>query len=291
MASPHVAGGAALVWSFFEECTAKQVRETLTRTAVDKGEPGRDDYYGYGLLNVQAAYDEITAHGCDGTDTVGSEPDDPELVEEVQNNISMAAGKWLRQWVSIPEGASQLEVSFSGGIADLSINQGRTATKWHWDCYSDEHDGEEVCKIESPAAGMWSIGILSRSEIIDGTLRYSYIIGSASDDGPVDEGGNEGWSVIEEDLAVPSSTWKRDWWIDIPEGATTFSVKLEGGLGDGDLFVNKGRAVTFWHWKCRSTKVNNEEICTVDSPGKGRWNIGIYANRGMSEASLSYILE
>jgi subtilisin family serine protease len=52
MATPHVSGVAALVWSCLPEATNAQVRNALTSTALDLGAAGRDDYYGYGLVQA-----------------------------------------------------------------------------------------------------------------------------------------------------------------------------------------------------------------------------------------------
>lgn len=53
MASPHVAGVAALLAS--QGRSATQVRDRLQLTASDLGPGGRDDYFGHGLVNAQAA--------------------------------------------------------------------------------------------------------------------------------------------------------------------------------------------------------------------------------------------
>lgn len=50
-----VAGAAALVRSRFPSLTAGEVVNRLTATAIDKGPPGRDDEYGYGLINLVGA--------------------------------------------------------------------------------------------------------------------------------------------------------------------------------------------------------------------------------------------
>lgn len=52
MATPHVSGVAALVWSCLPSATNLQVRNALTSTALDLGTAGRDDYYGYGLVQA-----------------------------------------------------------------------------------------------------------------------------------------------------------------------------------------------------------------------------------------------
>ncbi|WP_374351732.1 S8 family serine peptidase [Chitinimonas sp.] len=64
MATPHVSAVAALVWSYFPSCTGSQIRTTLTKSAIDLGDPGRDDKYGYGLIQARAAYDRIKLKGC-----------------------------------------------------------------------------------------------------------------------------------------------------------------------------------------------------------------------------------
>ena len=52
MACPHVAGVAALIWSEHPEWNATQIREKLRETAEDLGTPGKDNEYGYGLVNA-----------------------------------------------------------------------------------------------------------------------------------------------------------------------------------------------------------------------------------------------
>lgn len=64
MATPHVSGVAALVWSYFPSCSAEQLRRSLGRSARDLGKAGRDDQYGYGLVQAKAAYDRIRILGC-----------------------------------------------------------------------------------------------------------------------------------------------------------------------------------------------------------------------------------
>nr|WP_269476424.1 type VII secretion-associated serine protease mycosin [Phytohabitans suffuscus] len=54
-ATAIVAGAAALVRSRFPGLSAQEVIHRLTATATDKGPPGRDEQYGYGVLNIVAA--------------------------------------------------------------------------------------------------------------------------------------------------------------------------------------------------------------------------------------------
>jgi subtilisin family serine protease len=55
MATPHVTGVAALVWSRRPSLTAVQVRALLQSTAKDLGPTGWDPDYGYGMVQAAAA--------------------------------------------------------------------------------------------------------------------------------------------------------------------------------------------------------------------------------------------
>jgi subtilisin family serine protease len=64
MATPHVSGVAALVWSHFPNCSAKQIRQVLNASAMELGRPGKDAEFGFGLVQAKAAYDRLAATGC-----------------------------------------------------------------------------------------------------------------------------------------------------------------------------------------------------------------------------------
>lgn len=55
MATPHVSGVAALLWSANPDWTNAQIREAMDMTALDLGDPGRDIAYGYGLVQAHDA--------------------------------------------------------------------------------------------------------------------------------------------------------------------------------------------------------------------------------------------
>ena len=55
MACPHVSGVAALAIAVYPTYTNDQIRQLLWDTAEDIGSPGWDIYFGYGLVDAQAA--------------------------------------------------------------------------------------------------------------------------------------------------------------------------------------------------------------------------------------------
>ena len=56
MATPHVSAVAALIWSWDPDLTNVEIREALQATALDLGDPGKDNYYGYGLVQAYDAW-------------------------------------------------------------------------------------------------------------------------------------------------------------------------------------------------------------------------------------------
>jgi len=59
MATPHVSGVAALVWSANPNWTNAEIRDALIKTAEDLGAVGKDNSYGYGLVQAKAALDYL----------------------------------------------------------------------------------------------------------------------------------------------------------------------------------------------------------------------------------------
>lgn len=55
MACPHVAGATALVKTRYPAASGREIRWHLDRTARDLGTPGRDPFFGFGLVNIARA--------------------------------------------------------------------------------------------------------------------------------------------------------------------------------------------------------------------------------------------
>ena len=55
MAAPHVTGAAALLWAYNPALTRDEVRALLTAGATDLGDPGVDQLYGAGRLDIAAS--------------------------------------------------------------------------------------------------------------------------------------------------------------------------------------------------------------------------------------------
>lgn len=71
MATPHVSGAAALLWSHHPTCTNTQIRYALAYTAMDMDDgtegsgPGCDQKFGAGIIQVKDALDFLNKNPCD----------------------------------------------------------------------------------------------------------------------------------------------------------------------------------------------------------------------------------
>ncbi|WJG10296.1 S8 family serine peptidase [Aliiglaciecola sp. LCG003] len=178
MATPHVAGAAALVWSFFPQCTNEQIRSALNATAKDKGASGRDTQYGFGIVQSRDAYDYLNTFGCNG-DTGGGGGGGGGGVDPVTGQLtglSASSGAWKRYTWDVPAGVSTLTVSISGGSgdADLYMRLGAEPSTGSYDCRPYLNGNNEVCTFTNPSSGTWHIGIRAYTSFSGVTMNYSY---------------------------------------------------------------------------------------------------------------------
>ncbi len=108
MATPHVSGVAALVWSYNTSWTNDQVRKALQASAQDLGTAGRDNSYGYGLVQAAAARDKLQAGSGGGADTTG-----PVISNVTSAKTNAKNGSFEITWTT--DEASNSVVTFTGG--------------------------------------------------------------------------------------------------------------------------------------------------------------------------------
>ncbi len=66
MATPAASAVAGLVWAAYPGCSNEEIRQALRASALDLGAPGRDDQYGWGLVQARAALDWLATRSCRG---------------------------------------------------------------------------------------------------------------------------------------------------------------------------------------------------------------------------------
>ena len=278
MATPHVAGVAALVWSNNPNCTADNVRSALKSTAVDLETAGRDNKTGYGLVQAKAASDAL-ADNCGGTTTP---PTGVTALENgvAQTNLSGSAGDQLEFTLAVPAGATNLKFDMSGGTgdADLYVKFGSKPTTSNYDCRSWAGGNGESCDISSAQEGTYYVLVNGYSSFSGASLTGSFTESSG--------GGATGGSSSVTDISVSRRAWKY-YTIDIPAGMSTLDFTLNGGSGDADLYIKRGSQPSTSSYDCRSWESGNSESCSFNNPTADTWHIGIYGYRAASGVSLN----
>jgi subtilisin len=61
MASPHAVGVAALAWSVAPSLKNTDIADAMEKTAIDLGDAGVDNTYGFGMVNAKAVVDMLSA--------------------------------------------------------------------------------------------------------------------------------------------------------------------------------------------------------------------------------------
>jgi subtilisin family serine protease len=87
MATPHVAGAAAVIRGAWPYLTAKQTATILLDTATDLGDAGVDDVYGHGLLNLENAVQAQGANNVAANSLVFGSGSDAKLSSFTTNAI------------------------------------------------------------------------------------------------------------------------------------------------------------------------------------------------------------
>ncbi len=75
MAAPHVAGAVLLLRQAFPEMGSRDIKLALYYTCVDLGEPGEDNTYGQGIIDVFAAYQYLIDAGNTPTPPASADND------------------------------------------------------------------------------------------------------------------------------------------------------------------------------------------------------------------------
>lgn len=280
MATPHVAGVAALAWSKNPTCTPTQVRDALKATAIDLDAPGRDNKTGYGLIQAKAASDAL-ATSCNGTTPP---PTGNNVLENgvAKTNLTAAASTFLSYTIDVPAGATNLTFNTSGGTgdADLYVKFASKPTTSSYDCRAWAAGNTETCEFAAPQAGTYYVEVNAYRAISGVSLVANYTEGSGNG------GGATGGSGSVTDISVSRRAWKY-YTIDIPAGMSTLDFTLTGGTGDADLYIKQGTQPSTSSYDCRSENSRNEESCPISSPAPGTWHIGVYGYRASSGMTLS----
>jgi len=135
MATPHVSGLAALIWSVNPTLTPDEVESIIESTAVDLGDPGRDDYFGHGRIDANAAV-RATPHYLQVSPTalLFLADDNTDPLQQVITNPGTSSSTWsatagATPWLSIskPFGHTPSSITVSADKSALPKHDVYTA--------------------------------------------------------------------------------------------------------------------------------------------------------------------
>lgn len=151
MAAPHVAGVAALLYEAKPNATPDEIEAAIKGSA--QSFPGSCSQCGTGIADANAAIDRIN-----GGDTGGGGVDPVSFTE---TGVSANRRQWVDFTITVPAGASTLDVSTFGGSgdADLYIRQGTFPELNNFDGRSWNSNNNESLSVTNPTAGTWYISV------------------------------------------------------------------------------------------------------------------------------------
>lgn len=115
----------------------------------------------YGRVSAFASWIASTTGIAGGT---GSDPVAPPIASVTlldKDGLSGASGTFQHFAITVPEGASSLEVTIAGGNgdADLYVRKRYRPTTSRFDCRPYTDTSNEVCTLATPGAGTWYVSV------------------------------------------------------------------------------------------------------------------------------------
>lgn len=266
MASPHVAGVAALYLANNPNATPAQV-EAAIENAATSGKV-TDAKSGSPNLLLYSLFDGSTPP-----------PPPPPGGNELENGVSVtfsgAQGSETDFTFDVPSSASNVSFDMSGGTgdADIYVKFGSAPTTSSYDCRPYRNGNTESCDFTAQTGTYYVM--------VRGYTSYSNVNLVATHDGGGTNPPPAGGSATLENLSGASGSFTH-YYVDIPAGMSSLNVQMSGGSGDADLYVRRGSQPTTSSYDCRPYRYGNNETCSFSNPAQDRWYISI---RGYSSYS------
>ncbi len=275
MASPHVAGVAALYLAENPNASVSQVTQAITDAAT----PNKvsDAKSGSPNLLLYSIFD-------------GSTPPPPpppgggELENGVAESISGAQGSETDFTFEVPSNATSVDFQMSGGSgdADLYVKFGSAPTTSSYDCRPYRNGNNESCNFNAQA-GTYYVMVRGYSSYSGASLVANH------DGGSTPPPGNGGDATIP-NISGAAGSWNH-YYLDVPAGMSTLTASISGGSGDADLYVRRGSQPTTSAYDCRPYRNGNNETCNISNPAEDRYYISLRGYSAYSGVTLDVVWE
>ncbi|MGD8910578.1 MAG: S8 family peptidase [Chromatiales bacterium] len=180
MATPHVSGVAALLYSLKPDITPDEVEQILEDTATPFTSSCRG--CGAGIVNAAAAVDALSVTNLTTTPTptpIATPSSELVVLENgvTESGLEGEPDTQLMFAIDVPDGATGLNFNMSGGSgdADLFVRFGEEPTSRSYDCRPYRSDNDEGCDIEEAQQGRYYAMIDGYRAFSDVSLVASYI--------------------------------------------------------------------------------------------------------------------
>lgn len=259
MASPHVAGAAALYLANNPSASPSTVFQAI----LNNSSQGKLSSIGTGSPNLLL----YTLSGGDG----GGDTGDTKLSNGVSVTASGASGSKTYFYIDVPSDASKLTIWTTGGSgdADLYVKYGSKPTLSSYDCRPYKNGNEETCTFSSPASGTWWIMLHGYTSYSDVSLTAAYETSSCSGETYTGTLSGSGDSDVQPDGTYYYSS------------AGTHTGVMDGPSGtDFDLYLYKWNGSS---WKIVAQSISStshEEINYNGTSGYYYWRIKSYSGSG-----------
>jgi len=270
MATPHVAGVAALMYAVKSDITPAEVESLLKSTS--RSFPASCSGCGTGIVDAAAVIEQLAPSGP-------TPPADNALTNGVaKTGLVGALNSETRFTLEVPAGATNLSFRMSGGTgdADLYVRFGAEPTTSTYDCRPFLNGNNETCTISNIQAGTYNV-------MLRGYTAFSGVSLVANFDAPANDSGPQ--SASANNISGTRNQWTDYTW-EVTEGRSSLEVKISGGSGDADLYVRRGANPTTSTYDCRPFLQGNNETCTISNPAAGTYFIRLRGFTNFSGVNL-----
>ena len=179
MATPHVAGLAALIKARNPRLTPEQLELVLTSSVVDLGDPGKDTRFGHGRIDAAAALASVSPDATEFPDLRLTAPISGQVVNEPLTVIGTAAGATFASYRVdyLPPGGSAYQPlhSSTSPVVDGALATLTPRASWV--------DGAGAVRLTvtdtSGATFRTAVGFRYLTTWIDSPLPYAEVTGAA----------------------------------------------------------------------------------------------------------------
>ena len=278
MASPHIAGVAALYLAVNPGATPSQVNSAVINAASTnkisdvRGSPNRLLYSFFGSAPPPPP-----------------PPGGNVLTKGVAvSNLSASTGNSLNYTMEVPSGASNLSFNISGGTgdADMYVRFGSAPTDTVYDCRPFLNGNNETCTFPSPSAGTYHVRVKAWSSFSGVSLIGDYgtssgqtytnnsdfpINDNATVESPISVSGRSGNAPSSTPVAIRIiHTYIGDLKVDLvaPDGSLYNLHNRSGGSADNiikTVNVNLSSEALNGTWRLRVNDNANQDTGYIDS--------------------------